>query len=78
MSSATKSIGRFVPELSISIERFRMEAEYLCYKCCNMSVTLTELEQKVSDVHNGLQLLFFKHYAPVLASQLYGIFRLHS
>ena len=33
-----------------------MEAEYLCYKCCNMSVTLTELEQKVSDVHNGLQL----------------------
>ena len=57
MSSATKSIGRFVPELSILIERFRMEAEYLCYKCCNMSVTLTELEQKVSDVHNGLQLL---------------------
>ena len=31
-----------------------MEAEYLCYKCCNMLVTLTELEQKVSDVRATL------------------------
>ena len=31
-----------------------MEAEYLCYMCCNMLVTLTELEKKVSDVRATL------------------------